>query len=193
MNFLHQSYIKSGKILNKDLLYVLYASMKEPVRFMKQYEWRSLTDMEVVALAQHWKYVGEMMEIDYASELGKSEWTDGIQFMEELEIWASKYEDDHMKALPEIQELGSVLLELLLSSYPSFVRPIGYQAVTTLLGDRLRRAFGLVYSFTHQLFELLTSYKPTRTQHWHYSNNPCSALCPPVCNSLLYVSSSLSS
>ncbi|CEJ81974.1 hypothetical protein VHEMI02070 [[Torrubiella] hemipterigena] len=25
MNFLHQSYIKSGKILNKDLLYVLYA------------------------------------------------------------------------------------------------------------------------------------------------------------------------
>lgn len=146
MNFLHQSYIKSGKILNKDLLYVLYASMKEPVRFMRQYEWRSLTDMEVAALGQLWKYVGEMMEINYASELGKSDWKDGIDFMDDLEIWATKYEDDHMKALPEIKELGEVLLGLLLSSYPSFARPIGYQAVVTLLGERLRHSFGLVTS-----------------------------------------------
>lgn len=143
MNYLHSSYIKSGKILNKDLLYVLWASMRHPVIFMERYEWRPLTDMEVAAIAQMWKYVGTMMDIDYEAELGKKEWANGVEFMEDLTVWACTYEDEYLHPLPEVKLLGDVLIELLLSAYPAFARPVGYQAVSVMLGERLRYAFGL--------------------------------------------------
>ncbi len=141
MNFLHSPYIKTNKILNHDLLYVLWTSMAEPVRFMRLYEWRELDQMEVAAIGMLWKYIGEMMEIDYKAELGKDQWKDGIEFMDDVTEWAMKYEDVAMKPLPESKQLGKVLIELLLSAYPKAAGPMAYSSVLVLMGDRLRHAF----------------------------------------------------
>ncbi|KAF7562014.1 hypothetical protein G7046_g2117 [Stylonectria norvegica] len=142
MNYLHSPYIKNGKILQKDLLYTLYISFAEPVRFLNQYEWRSLTDMEVAALATLWKYIGDMMEIDYKTILQKDEWTDGIEFFEHLTAWAEKYEDDFLKPIPEVKALGEVLMKMLLQSHSPILRPLGYKVALVLMGNRLRDAFG---------------------------------------------------
>lgn len=141
MNYLHAPYIKSKRILNKDLLYVLFTAMTEPERFMRLYEWRRLDEMEVAAVAMVWKYVGDMMEIDYVAELGRGQWRDAIEFKEDITRWASKYEDQYMLPLDEVRELGTVLMELLLSAYPKAIRPLGYQIVLVLFGERMRYAF----------------------------------------------------
>ncbi|KAM3527685.1 hypothetical protein MY4038_006246 [Beauveria bassiana] len=143
MNYLHSPYQKNDRITNRDLLYVLWASMSEPVRFMRLYEWRALTDMEVAALGTLWKYIGDMMQIDYKAELGQDQWRDGIDFIDQVTEWAYRYEDVAMKRLPDMQKLGDVLLDLLLTSYPAAVRPVAYQGVLVLMGGRLRHAFSL--------------------------------------------------
>ncbi|KAI1052329.1 hypothetical protein LB507_007765 [Fusarium sp. FIESC RH6] len=141
-NFLHAPYIKAGKIKQEDLLYVLYASFAEPVRFLTQYEWRAPTEMEVAAISTLWKYVADLMDIDYKTILQKSEWTDGIEFFEDVSQFGEDYEDKYLRPTKEVQKLGDVLMELLLDSYPRFAAPIGYPAACVLMGPRLRRAFG---------------------------------------------------
>ncbi|KAK8932532.1 Mycophenolic acid synthesis protein B [Metarhizium anisopliae] len=141
MNYLHAPYIKSGRILNKDLLYVLYTAMSEPERFMRLYEWRPLLEMEVAAVASVWRYVGDLMEIDYEAELGKNQWRDAIEFLDDVSQWASKYEEQYMRPMDEVAQLGSVLMDLLLSAYPRALRPLGYQIVMVLMGARMRYAF----------------------------------------------------
>ncbi|KAJ3469316.1 hypothetical protein MRS44_003381 [Fusarium solani] len=142
MNYLHAPYIKAGKILQEDLLYVLYASMAEPVRFLKLYEWRELTDMEVAALGTMWKYVADMMEIDYKTVLKKDTWVDGLEFFEDVSQWGEIYEDEHLRPSKEINELGHLLMNMLLQSHAKVARPLGYPAACVLMGPRLRRAFG---------------------------------------------------
>ncbi|KAM5351262.1 hypothetical protein ACJ41O_003985 [Fusarium nematophilum] len=142
MNYLHAPYIKCGKILQEDLLYVLYASMAEPVRFLNMYEWRKLTDMEVAALGTMWKYIGDMMEIDYKTVLQKDQWADGIEFYEDVSRWAGEYEDENLRPLKEVYDLGQVLMDLLLQSHAKIASPLAYPAACVLMGPRLRRAFG---------------------------------------------------
>lgn len=142
INYLHSPYIKSGGILNQDLLYVLCASLAAPIRFIKLFEWRELEDMELAALGTFWKYIAEMMDIDFKSELGKDEWADGVELVEDLTAWAAKYELEHMEASPDVQKLGKILVELLLSAYPKFLQPTIQGAVLVLMGDRLRQNFG---------------------------------------------------
>ncbi|PHH62575.1 hypothetical protein CDD81_6890 [Ophiocordyceps australis] len=143
MNYLHEPYVKSGRILNKDLLYVLYISLVEPINHQRLYEWRSLTDMEVAASATLWYYIGEMMGIDYQSELGKNKWKDGIEFLDDLTAWSFKYEDLHLKRLPEVHTLGVNLIDFMLSVYPRVSHPVVYQVLLLLLGERVRHALSL--------------------------------------------------
>ena len=50
MNYLHGMYQKAGKITNDDMLYTLSLFILEPERWIRMYEWRSLTPMEICAL-----------------------------------------------------------------------------------------------------------------------------------------------
>ncbi|KPM42641.1 hypothetical protein AK830_g3933 [Neonectria ditissima] len=142
INYLHGPFIASGKIRQEDMLYVLYASMAEPVRFINLFEWRQLDDMEVASIATLWKYIGDMMDIDYKSLLQKEEWTDGIEFLEDVSNWASKYEDQYMRPMKEVHDLGEILMQLLLQSHAKFARPLAYLMALVVMGNRLRRAFG---------------------------------------------------
>jgi hypothetical protein len=49
LNFLHSHYQKAGKISNDDMLYTLAVLALEPKRWIEQYEWRNLNDMELCA------------------------------------------------------------------------------------------------------------------------------------------------
>lgn len=128
-------------MLNEDLLYVLYASMVEPVNFMRLYEWRPMTDMEVAAIGSFWKYIGEGMQIDYKAELGRDQWKDGIDFFEDVQQWSIKYENKNMGPYEHVELLGQVSMNLLLTSYPAFSRPLASKMFLVLMGDRLRHAF----------------------------------------------------
>ncbi len=144
MNYLHAPYIKSGRITNEDLVYVLYTAMVEPIRFFRLFEWRAMSEMEEAAQCTLWKYVGDMMEIDYAAVLGKDRWADALEFRDDVTRWACKYEEVHVRPSPEVERLGEVLIDLLLSAYPQMARPLGYQLVLVLLGEKLRYAFRFV-------------------------------------------------
>lgn len=116
--------------------------MVEPIRFINQYEWRTLTDMETAALGTMWKYVGDMMNMDYKRVLQKDTWVDGIEFIEDITRWAEGFEDEKLRPMAEVKELGQVLMDMMLQSHASIASPIIYSAACVLVGDRLRRAFG---------------------------------------------------
>ncbi|EFY84266.1 hypothetical protein MAC_09696 [Metarhizium acridum CQMa 102] len=116
MNYLHGPYIRSGKIQNQDLLYVLYAAMSEPVRFIRLYEWRELSMLEIAAQGTLWKMVGDMMGINYTEAFGKDNWKDGLEFLGQL--------------------------DLLTSIFPKFMRSLMRQMGLVMMGDKMRCSFG---------------------------------------------------
>lgn len=144
MNYLHAPYIRSGKIQNGDLLYVLYAAMTEPVRFIRLYEWRELAQFEVAAQGTLWKIVGDMMGIDYTKELGRSNFRDGIEFMEEVEKWSLHYEVDRLRPSLPSRQLADAQLDLLTWLFPGFMRPLMRQMGLVMMGDKIRSSFGYV-------------------------------------------------
>lgn len=50
MNYLHARYQKANKISNDDLLYTLSLFVMEVEKWIRLYEWRVLTPMEICAL-----------------------------------------------------------------------------------------------------------------------------------------------
>lgn len=50
MNYLHGRYQKANKISNDDMLYTLSLFILEVERWVRLYEWRKLTPMEICAL-----------------------------------------------------------------------------------------------------------------------------------------------
>ncbi|KFG78344.1 hypothetical protein MANI_028664 [Metarhizium anisopliae] len=142
MNYLHSPYIRSGKIQNEDLLYVLYAAMSEPVRFIRLYEWRELSMFEIAAQGTLWKMVGDMMGINYTEALGKDNWKDGLEFMEQVEQWALHYETDRLRPSHPSRQLANAQLDLLTSIFPSFMRSLMRQMGLVMMGDKMRCSFG---------------------------------------------------
>jgi len=50
MNYIHSIYQKQGYVSNDDMLYTLALFVLEPISWIKQYEWRELTDLEICAM-----------------------------------------------------------------------------------------------------------------------------------------------
>lgn len=123
------------------MLYALYTLLAGPIHFMRLYEWRSLEDMEVAALGTYWKYIGEMMEIDYAAELNKDQWEDGLDFIKDLGEWSYHYENTHMVPSPQLAKLGEDLVNFLLAAYPRFMRSFARKLFLVMLGERMRHCF----------------------------------------------------
>ncbi|KAF6227091.1 hypothetical protein HO133_008532 [Letharia lupina] len=97
MNYLHAGYQKAGKITNDDMLYTLSLFALEPARWVRKYEWRKLTELELCACGTYWKSMGDAMDISY-SILPSSipGWKDGLQWLDEVEAWSLRYEEAYM-------------------------------------------------------------------------------------------------
>lgn len=124
-NWLHSKY----KISNDDFLYTLSLFILEPAKWMEKYEWRSLTALERQAYFVFWAEIGRRMGIQNIPET-----------IGELEQWCEEYEEAHMLPSPINEEVARWTIHLLLYHIPSFVKPIGEQAVAALCPDRLRVA-----------------------------------------------------
>ncbi|BCS21735.1 uncharacterized protein APUU_22167A [Aspergillus puulaauensis] len=140
MNYLHNPYIKAGKISNEDLLYTLSVFITEPVTWINKFEWRTLTDYEICALGTYWKSIGDAMGIEYKGYLKQEEWKDGLEFYEDIKDWAQHYEAKEMVPTATNKQTADELVPLLLYYIPRPLMPVAREAVGTLMGERLRWA-----------------------------------------------------
>ncbi|KAJ5929870.1 hypothetical protein N7454_006820 [Penicillium verhagenii] len=140
-NFLHQGYRTSGKILDEDMLYTLSLFAMEPIRFVKLYEWREMTEMERCAIGTYWKSLGDALGIVYdLLPSGKIGFRDGIHWLEEVSMWSKDYEARHMKPHPRNKEIADKTLDVLVYNLPGFMKPIGVYFASFLMDDILRNA-----------------------------------------------------
>lgn len=141
MNYLHSRYTAAGQISNADFLYTLAVCITEPIRFMRFYEWRPLTDMEVCAIGTHWKAIGDAMDIQYKGYLSQDSWADGVEFANDITAWAKRYEVEAMKPAKVNLQASAQLTQMMLWHVPSFAKPFAQEILTVLMGDRVRDAF----------------------------------------------------
>ncbi|ORY07774.1 hypothetical protein BCR34DRAFT_16984 [Clohesyomyces aquaticus] len=141
MNYLHGLYQKAGKISNDDMLYTLSLFILEPERWVKTYEWRAWTPMELCAYGTLWKSIGDAMGVSLAPlSNGPSSFKDGLQFVEDLRAWSDAYEKRAMVPGDTNHKTAEKTIDMLLVNAPDFMKPAGKQAVITLMDDRLRKA-----------------------------------------------------
>ncbi|KIW06963.1 uncharacterized protein PV09_02622 [Verruconis gallopava] len=141
MNYLHSLYQASGQISNEDMLYTLSLFAVEPVRWVNTFEWRELTPLEVCATGTFWKSVGDAMGISY-EELPsyKRGWKDGIEWFEEVKVWALMYEQKVMLPTKDNHQTAVETTKMLLYDVPKPLHGIGENVVAALMDDRLREA-----------------------------------------------------
>ncbi|KAG0212082.1 hypothetical protein BGX28_006843 [Mortierella sp. GBA30] len=128
LNFLHGQY----NIKQDDYLYTLALFVLEPPRFLGQFEWRSLTELEENALLAQWIHHGRAMGIQNIPET-----------VAELKAWSEEYESKHAVYAPTNRIIADATINLLLSLSPSFMHPFGRKVVASLLNERLRVAFSI--------------------------------------------------
>ncbi|KAJ9657540.1 hypothetical protein H2201_008141 [Coniosporium apollinis] len=143
MNYLHSRYQRSGKITDADMLYTLSLFALEPSRWIQRYEWRDLTDLEVCASGTFWKAMGDAMLIPYdVLPSSKSGWEDGLHWLEEVEAWSTRYEEENMVYADTNSQLANAHLEVIFLSLPPRLMYVGRRVISVILGERLRRAMG---------------------------------------------------
>lgn len=141
MNYIHSQYQKAGKISNADLLYTLSVFITEPISWIPKYEWRSLTPMEICAIATFWKSIGDNMGINY-KELAHYEpgWKSGLEFYDDIKSWAEDYERKYMVPHKDNKQTADELVPLLLFYVPKPLKSAAATVVGVLMGDTLRKA-----------------------------------------------------
>lgn len=150
--FLHTNYRKTGHILEDDMLYTLSLFALEPIRFVENYEWRELSDLEKCAIGTYWKSLGDALGISYdclpsGSEITdvdtskkKSSFQDGLHWLEEIRTWSHAYEVEKMKPHLKNKEVADKTTDVLTYALPGFMKPVGIQLVSFIMDDRLRAA-----------------------------------------------------
>jgi hypothetical protein len=122
MNYIHSRYQKAGKISNDDLLNTLSVLITKPISWVKKYEWRVMSEMEVGALGAFWKSISDAMGIFYAERLSRSEWRHGLEFYEDIKIWAEEYEKKYMVPAMSNKTVAEELVSLLLFYVPTWAK-----------------------------------------------------------------------
>ena len=151
MNYIHGNYQKAGLIKNEDLLYTLALLAWLPVKFIVNYEWRSLTAIEICAAGVFWKSLGDAMNLSYVglksappddgvTPRSKGGWQNGTHFLEELLEWADQYERDFMEPDPLNHKAATETEPILLYGIPKMFYSCGRQALSAVMDERLRRA-----------------------------------------------------
>lgn len=81
------------------------------------------------------------MQIDYSPlPSGKTGFRDGLQFYDELETWKDAYEAEKMVPHVKNHQTANETTKLLLLSLPGWAKGAGFNAIKTVMDDRLRKA-----------------------------------------------------
>ncbi|KAI0204391.1 hypothetical protein F4808DRAFT_340987 [Astrocystis sublimbata] len=141
INFLHSKYRQEGTISNEDLLYTLSVFVTEPPRFISQFEWRNMNEMELCAYGVFWKAIGDGMGIEYKGLLAHDTWRDGLEWADDVKVWAKRYETEKMKPSQIAHKPAVALMPMMTYWLPGFAKPFAEEVICVLMGDRLREAF----------------------------------------------------
>lgn len=175
MNYLHSHYQRAGKISNNDLLYTLSLFALEPARWVKKYEWRSLTDLELCACGTYWKSMGDAMSISYEFlPSSKDGWEHGLRWLKEVEAWSLAYEETQMVPAATNRQLADSHFEILCINVPPRLRDPCKKMMSVLLGERLRKAMMWVDqgNFYMTLLQLISQHRyPEASSHYYNAVN----------------------
>ncbi|MDA0268505.1 MAG: oxygenase MpaB family protein [Cyanobacteria bacterium] len=127
MNRIHSQY----EIANEDFLYVLSASLCEPVRWNERYGWRPFTETEKQALFYFWRAVGDRMNIDNLPPT----YSAFAQFKATYEAALFRYSPDNAA-------IGKAVITLMQSWFPATVSPWVPKIANVLIDDPMRMALG---------------------------------------------------
>lgn len=103
-----------------------------------------MNDLEICAVTTFWKSIGDAMGIQYPGYLSCNEWTDGLEFYEDIRTWARRYEDEFMVPAKSNKITADELIPLLLFYVPKRFKAAGSHMVGVGMGGRLRAAMMLV-------------------------------------------------
>jgi hypothetical protein len=128
MNRIHRAY----DIANDDLIYVLATFVVVPVRWIRRYGWRGLTDTEIRAAVNYYRELGRLMGIrqvppSYAA----------------FASYLDAYERKHHAFSAANRRLAVSLIKVFEAWFPRPVRPLARQCIVAGLGRPLRRSLGL--------------------------------------------------
>ena len=128
MNQMHRSY----DISNEDYLYVLSTFVVMPVVWLNDYGygWRRLSEHEIAANTNYYRKLGKHMAIKHIPQT----------YAEFYELFDS-YELEHFAFTEGGRAVSDATLELMVSFYPSWQRPLVRPFTKALLDDRLIKAF----------------------------------------------------
>jgi hypothetical protein len=127
LNRMHGRY----DISNEDYLYVLSTFVLVPGRWNDKFGWRPYSEKERRAGLNYWRELGRRMNIQ------------GIpNDVDELDRWSRAYEQANSRFTESNRHVADDTLNLFLSWYPRWLRPIVRLGVMSLLEDYLLDAFG---------------------------------------------------
>ena len=127
MNRMHGRY----DISNDDYLYVLSTFVLVPGRWNDKFGWRPYSEKERRAGLNYWRELGRRMNIRNIPD-----------DVDELDRWSRAYERANSRYSDSNRHVADDTLNLFLSWYPGWLRPVVRLGVMSLLEDYLLDAFG---------------------------------------------------
>ena len=127
MNTIHGHY----QICNEDFLYVLSTFIYEPIRWNQRFGWRLFTKTEKLAIFYFWQAVGTKMKI-----------ADIPASYDEFDRYNRDYEGRNFVYADSNRRVANSTLNLFLSWFPAFSRPLLKPCVVALFDERSLEAFG---------------------------------------------------
>ncbi|KAI4275963.1 MAG: hypothetical protein L6R35_006247, partial [Caloplaca aegaea] len=147
INYLHDRWRgkRKGKtIRDEDMLYTLSLFALEPMKWVKKYEWRELSMVEICAVGTLWKYLGDALKVPFHLLPGHEKgWKNGVEWMEELRVWSEEYEGRYMVPDKSNAALADATIRIILWKVPRWMHGFGKKVFAAAMegnSPRLRKA-----------------------------------------------------
>jgi hypothetical protein len=127
MNQIHGRF----EISNDDFLYVLSSFVFDPIRWNERFGWRPLVEHERLAAFHFWREVGHLMAIRSIPE-----------DFDEFERFNRDYERTQYRRTDASVRVGAGTRDMFASWFPGAPRSLVERAISSLMDEPLREAFG---------------------------------------------------
>ena len=123
------------------MLYTLSLFALEPKRWVKKYEWRELSQLELCAVGTLWKYLGEALKVSFKCLSGHEKgWRNGVEWMKDLETWSREYEVKKILPAESNHKLAESTFRPILHKVTKCMHEFGKRIVATVMEGKLREA-----------------------------------------------------
>lgn len=127
MNLIHSHY----RIDNADYLFVLATFVTYPINWLRRYGWRKLTANEEEAIFRFFMEVGRRMNLNGVPES-----------MADLLAFSAEYEQQYFRYTESNRRVADATVRIVEAWFPAALRFVVKPAVSALISEPLRTAFG---------------------------------------------------